>query len=57
MKSLKIDVMMGGGARFYKTLVFHYNPLYKLTVEDIEAFAMEKLPSLRDRDDVELVVY
>lgn len=57
MKRLKIDVMIMGGARFYKTLFYTYNPLFKIKIEDIAAFAMDKLPSLKNRNDVELVVY
>ena len=57
MKKLKIDVMLMGGARFYKTLVYTYNPLFKVTFEDIAKFAVNELPSLKNRKDVELVVY
>ena len=57
MKKLKIDVMLMGGARFYKTLVYTYNPLFKITIEDIAQFAVNELPSLKNRKDVELVVY
>lgn len=57
MKRLKIDVMIMGGARFYKTLVYTYNPLFKIKIEDIVAYAMDRLPSLRNRDDVKIVVY
>ena len=57
MKKLKIDVMLMGGARFYKTLVYTYNPMFKITIEDIAQFAVNELPSLKNRKDVELVVY
>ena len=56
MKKLKIDVMLKKGTRFYKTLVYTYNPLFKVTFEDIAKFAVNELPSLKNRKDVELVV-
>lgn len=58
MKKLKIDVMiMGGGARFYKTLVYQYNPLFKIDPVQVLAWVVEQLPSLKNRKDIELFLY
>lgn len=56
MKKLSIDVMLRGGAKFYCTLRYEYNPLFKLNLEDVLNFVFEKLPSLKNRDDVHLVI-
>lgn len=56
MKKLSIDVMLRGGAKFYCTLKYEYNPLFKINLEDVIRFVFERLPSLKDRDDVQLVI-
>lgn len=56
-KKIKIDVMVLGGAKFYRTLTYTHCPLFKLTVKDIEDYVFSKLPTLRYRNDVQLVVY
>ncbi|MBO6282808.1 MAG: hypothetical protein J6M63_02635 [Pseudobutyrivibrio sp.] len=56
MKKLSIDVMLRGGAKFYCTLKYEYNPLFKIDLEDVIRFVFERLPSLKDRDDVQLVI-
>ena len=56
MKKLSIDVMLMGGAKFYCTLKYEYNPLFKIDLEDVIRFVFERLPSLKDRDDVQLVI-
>ena len=56
-KRLKIDVMVMGGGRFYKTLVYTYNPLFKIRSDEVFRFVFDRLPSLRNRTDVELVLY
>ena len=33
MKKLYIDVMILGGAKFYCSLIYQYNPLFKLDLE------------------------
>ncbi len=48
--------MLRGGAKFYCTLKYEYNPLFKIDLEDIIRFVFERLPSLKDRDDVQLVI-
>lgn len=49
--------MIQGGAKFYKTLIYFHNPLFKLNVVDVHDFVISKLPSLKQRNDVELVMY
>lgn len=49
--------MLMGGAKFYKTLSYPFNPLHKPTVEDIARYAANKLPSLSNRKDVKLILY
>lgn len=57
MKKLKIDVMIMGGARFYKTLVYQYNPLFKIDPVQVVEWVYDKLPSLERREDVKLIFY
>lgn len=57
MHKIKVDVMIDGGTRFYRTIIYHHCPLFKLRVKDIEDYVFSKLPTLRYRNDVQLVVY
>lgn len=56
MKKLKIDVMILGGAKFYCTLVYTFNPLFKLDLNDVARFVNEKRPTLKYRKDVVLML-
>ena len=56
MKKLYIDVMVLGGAKFYCTLVYTYNPLFKVNPADVEKYVIEKRPTLKHRKDVVLVI-
>lgn len=56
-KKLKIDVMTMGGGRFYKTLIYTYNPLLKIKLDEVFRFVFDRLPSLKNRTDVKLVLY
>lgn len=47
MKTMVIDVMIRGGAKFYCTLRYRYNPLFKVSLQDIEAFVFRKRPTLK----------
>lgn len=49
-------MLRGGGAKFYCTLKYEYNPLFKIDLEDVIRFVFERLPSPKDRDDVQLVI-
>ena len=57
MKKMKIDVMLNGGGKFYKTLCYMYNPLFKFDFDAMCDWVLDQLPSLRSREDVELVIY
>ena len=52
-----VDVMLSGGAKFYKTLVYRYNPVFKLNINDVIEWAYKQLPSLTNRKDVQFVFY
>lgn len=56
MKRLYIDVMILGGAKFYCSLVYTYNPLFKLDLDDVERFVLDKRPTLKYRNDVILMI-
>lgn len=56
MKALSIDVMILGGAKHYCSLEYQYNPLFKLSPEDIARFVYEKRPTLKYRNDVMIIV-
>lgn len=56
MKKIKIDVMLNGGGKFYKTLLYQYNPLFKFDFEEMYKWVFEQLPSLKQRKNVELVL-
>ena len=57
MKTLKIDVMIMGGAKFLCTLNYQYNSLFKPKLVDMMQYVYEKRPSLKYRNDVNLIVY
>lgn len=56
MKKLYIDVMILGGAKFYCSLIYTYNPLFKINLDDVERFVNEKRPTLKYEKDVVLVL-
>ena len=49
--------MIMGGARFYKTLVYQYNPHFKIDPVQVVAWVVEQLPSLKNRKDIKLFLY
>lgn len=55
MKKLYIDVMVQGGAKFYCSLIYMYNPLFKIDLDDVVRFVNEKRPTLKYQKDVVLV--
>lgn len=57
MKELKIDVMLNGGGKFYKTLRYSYNPLFRFDYDSMLDWVLEQLPSLKSRNDYELIIY
>lgn len=57
MEILKIDVMKDGGGRFYKTLHYPFNPLFKVDPVQVVVWVAEQLPSIRNRKDIKLIFY
>lgn len=57
MKKLNIDIMVQRGRKFYATMTYEYNPLFKFDFEDVAVTAFKKYPTLKYRKDVELVIY
>lgn len=56
MKKLYIDVMVQGGRKFYCSLIYTYNPLFKLDLDDVARFVNEKRPTLKNQKDVVLMI-
>ena len=56
MKKLYIDVFVQGGAKFYCSLIYNYNPLFKLDVDDVARYVFDKRPTLRHRKDVLIIM-
>lgn len=46
-----------GGGRFYKTLRYPHNPLFKVNLVQMTAWVFEQLPSIRNRKDIKLILY
>ena len=57
MKKLNIDIMVQRGRKFYATMTYEYNPLFKFDFEDVAVTAFKKYPTLKYRKDVEFVIY
>ena len=55
-RTLNIDVMVNGGSTCYCTLQYRYDPLFKVSPSDIEAFVFRKRPTLKYRHYVVLVI-
>ena len=49
--------MKDGGGRFYKTLHYPFNPLFKIDPVQVVAWVAEQLPSIRGRKDIKLIFY
>lgn len=49
MEKLHLDIMVEGGARFYCSLTYLYNPRVDLRAKDLEAFVLSKRPTLKHR--------
>ena len=56
METMKIDVMLNGGGKFYKTLRYKYSTLFQFNYDAMFDWVMEQLPSLKNRDDYILVM-
>lgn len=47
MNTILIDIMTCGGAKFYGTLRYEYNPLFKLDIAEIFTWVLERRPILK----------
>ena len=56
MKKLYIDVMVLGGAKFYCSLIYTYNPLFKLDLDDVGRFVLQMRPCVKYQKDVVLMI-
>ena len=56
MAKLDIDIMTEGGRRFYRTVRYEYNPLFKIDLEDIKRFVHSRCPTLKYEKDVVLMI-
>jgi len=56
MDKLNIDVMTMGGAKFYCSMEYPYNPLFKVELEDILRYVYEKRPLLKYEKDVKIFI-
>ena len=52
MKKLYIDVMTLGGAKFYCSLVYSFNPLFGFDLDDVARYVLEKRPLVKYEKDV-----
>ena len=56
LKKIYIDVMILGGAKFYCSLIYCYNPKSKPDPDDLERYVDSKYPTLKYRNDVVLSI-
>ncbi len=53
---MKIDVMANNGRTFYHTIEYPHCELYRIDVEDVIKYVIQKLPTVKYRKDVILVM-
>ena len=46
-RMLAIDVMVEGGAKFYRTIYYKHDAHSRISLEDIMAYVLLKMPSLK----------
>ena len=56
MKKLKIDIMTLGGAKFYRTLQYLFNPIFPLETKELEKWVNWKCPLLKYERNIVLFV-
>ena len=54
MSKINIDVMTHGGMKFYDSLRYEYNPLFKLDMEKISTWVLKHRPLLKYEKDIVL---
>jgi len=57
MEKIKIDVMTNKGTRFYRTLRYEYNPLFKIKYEELLKWVQKKCPLLKYEKGIQLIIY
>lgn len=53
---VNIDVMTHGGERFYRTVRYDYNPLFRMDMKEVEDYVYRKCPTLKGEKGVVLVI-
>ncbi len=48
--------MIQGGAKFYCSLIYTYNPLFKIDIDDVARYVNEKRPTLKYEKDIVLII-
>lgn len=52
-----IDVMKNNGDIFVTTLKYYHPTIFKVNMKEIEQFVFSKLPTLKSRNDIKLILY
>lgn len=52
MSKIDVDVMTNGGVKFFATLKYEYNPLFKLDMAEIFTWVLERRPILKYERDI-----
>ena len=53
---VNIDVMTNNGDRFYRTVRYDYNPLFRMDMKEVEDYVYRKCPTLKGEKGVVLVI-
>ena len=53
---VNVDVMTHGGERFYRTVRYEHNPLFRMDMKEVEDYVYRKCPTLKGEKGVVLVI-
>lgn len=56
MATLILDIMTGGGKKFYRTLKYKFNPLLKINPKAVEEYVFQHCPLLKYERGV-MIIY
>ena len=56
MATLILDIMTGGGKKFYRTLRYSFNPLLKINPKAVEEYVFQHCPLLKYERGV-MIIY
>lgn len=56
MKKLSIDIMTMGGAKFYRSLQYSFNPMFLFDIQEVYAWIMERCPLLKYEKKIVLFI-